>query len=228
MHDSTCRWPECERPAKTKGFCSRDYERGRRECNLEDPWTTWAPIKIKYDECRWPECSVSKIKARGLCRDHYRRAGLVGDMEEPWKLWKPGGHCIVCGTWRDGAIRNQRFCSSACNVLDWKRRNPERSRELDREHTRRRRAQKMATQVERFTDKDIRMAHGDVCYLCGDRINFRLKFPHPKSRSVDHIIPLSRGGSHTLGNVAMTHYQCNQIKNAKAVDRMPQPTLFAL
>jgi 5-methylcytosine-specific restriction endonuclease McrA len=228
MSDSTCRWPECERPATTKGFCPRDYQRGKREGNYKDPWTTWAPVKPVHVECRWPGCDVPKNHGNGLCKPHYQRARNVGDMSEPWKLWNPGGHCIVCGKWRDGAIFGQRFCSSACNMLDWKKRNPERVRELGREHVRRRRARMLSTQVEKFTDKDIRMAHGDICYLCGEGINFKLKFPHPKSRSVDHVIPLSRGGSHTLENCAMVHYQCNQIKNARDATSAPMPTLFAL
>ena len=226
MTDSTCRWPECDRPAKSYGFCPRDYQRGKTEGNYVDPWTTWKPKKPRYAECRWPECSIKEIKGRGLCRDHYRRAGIVGDMGEPWTLWNPGGHCIICGKWSDGPKHGRKYCSNACNMLGWKRENPERIRELGREHRRRRRARILETQVESFTDKDIRMAHGDDCYLCGELINFKLKFPHPNSPSVDHIVPLARGGTHTLGNCAMTHWGCNNRKNVRDATAFPAATLF--
>lgn len=225
MGKSTCIWPECEDAAKIRGFCRRDYGRAQREGNFADPWVSWKP-KVRYHECRWPECGVAKIKARGLCRDHYRRAGIVGDMTEPWKLWRPGGHCIVCGVWADGTIHGQKYCSDSCNVKDWKRRNADRVRVLDRERVRRRRAIIRETQVERFTDQDVRMAHGDICYLCGDPINFKLRYPNPDSPSVDHIVPLARGGTHTLDNCAMTHWGCNNKKNVRDAITRPATTLF--
>lgn len=228
MTDSTCRWPECDRPAKSYGFCPRDYQRGKTEGNYVDPWTTWKPKKPRYAECRWPECGTTKIHGRGLCKPDYQRATNVGTFDEPWLLWNPGGNCIVCGKWSDGAIFNQRFCSSYCNVKDWKRRNLERSRELGREHVRRRRAQILATQVDKFTDKDVRLFHGDDCYLCGEPINFKLKFPLPMSPSLDHVVPLSRGGTHTLENAAMAHYVCNQKKGVKDAPQPPRQTLLAI
>jgi len=228
-----CKWPDCELIGSFRKMCSKHYARARIVKEYDEPWTAWEVRQAERaaklaTPCRWPECGVTETKSRGLCKDHYRQAGLVGDMEEPWKLWKPGGHCVVCGKWRDGAIRNQRFCSAACNILDWKRRNPERVRELGREHIRRRRARILETQVDKFTDKDVRMAHGDICYLCNEKINFRLKFPNPKSPSLDHVIPLSRGGTHTLDNAAMVHYVCNQKKGVKAALVLPQPTLLAI
>jgi len=71
------------------------------------------------------------------------------------------------------------------------------------------------------------MAHGDICYLCGEKINFRLKHPNPKSPSLDHVIALSRGGTHTLGNVAMTHLKCNLSKQSNLAGVEPHATLFA-
>jgi 5-methylcytosine-specific restriction endonuclease McrA len=35
----------------------------------------------------------------------------------------------------------------------------------------------------------------------------------PRRASLDHIIPLSRGGTHTLANVQLAHYVCNLSKN---------------
>lgn len=229
-----CAWPDCDLFGITRGFCSTHLARSRVVGHTAAPWVAWDARMAERERvranqvCVWPNCERSLIHGNGMCKSHQQRAKLIGTFDEPWKKWRPGGNCIICGKWADGPKRGQRYCSQSCNLIGWKRDNAERVRELGREHQRRRRAQKLATQVEKFTDKDIRMAHGDVCYLCNENINFRLKFPHPKSRSVDHVIPLSRGGSHTLGNVAMTHYQCNQIKSAKDATSAPTPTLFAL
>jgi len=35
----------------------------------------------------------------------------------------------------------------------------------------------------------------------------------PRRPSMDHIIPLSRGGMHALANVQLAHYRCNLSKN---------------
>lgn len=31
--------------------------------------------------------------------------------------------------------------------------------------------------------------------------------------SIDHIVPLSQGGTHELANVQLAHYRCNLSKN---------------
>lgn len=51
--------------------------------------------------------------------------------------------------------------------------------------------------------------HGIVCHLCGVGIDMSLKFPDPFSKSFDHVIPLSKGGAHTLNNIKLAHLRCN-------------------
>ncbi|AIW02539.1 HNH endonuclease [Streptomyces phage Jay2Jay] len=57
-----------------------------------------------------------------------------------------------------------------------------------------------------------------TCHLCGKRVSKRLKYPHPKSASLDHIVPLSwrkDSPGHVWGNVALAHLRCNQSKGAR-------------
>lgn len=42
-------------------------------------------------------------------------------------------------------------------------------------------------------------------------------FRHPRQPSIDHIIPISLGGEHSLANVQLAHYRCNLSKNNRAV-----------
>lgn len=54
-----------------------------------------------------------------------------------------------------------------------------------------------------------------VCQLCGKPINKEaISKGHPQRDypTVDHIIPLSKGGSHTWGNVQLAHMGCNAGK----------------
>lgn len=53
------------------------------------------------------------------------------------------------------------------------------------------------------------------CGICGGKVNKHLKYPHPLSPSLDHIIPLSKGGTHTRENVQLAHLRCNLSKGSK-------------
>ncbi|WP_420811833.1 HNH endonuclease [Kutzneria albida] len=48
-----------------------------------------------------------------------------------------------------------------------------------------------------------------MCGLCNEHIDYTLSWPNPGSPSLDHIVPLSRGGSHTYENVQAAHLGCN-------------------
>lgn len=52
-----------------------------------------------------------------------------------------------------------------------------------------------------------------ICQICHRKIDMRLSWPNPFSASIDHIIPISKGGTHENKNVQSAHLKCNmQIK----------------
>lgn len=51
------------------------------------------------------------------------------------------------------------------------------------------------------------------CGLCRDSIDPTLAYPHDYSKSIDHIMPLSLGGSHDMTNLQAAHLICNVRKN---------------
>ena len=51
------------------------------------------------------------------------------------------------------------------------------------------------------------------CALCGQIIDYSLRHPHPDSYSVDHIIPVARGGEDTYENKQAAHLRCNISKS---------------
>ncbi len=67
-------------------------------------------------------------------------------------------------------------------------------------------------------NRRIILAQGEVCAICGLPVNKRLRFPDPMSPSVDHIIPVGRGGHPSdLNNLQLTHLICNQVKGSRLV-----------
>jgi len=73
---------------------------------------------------------------------------------------------------------------------------------------------------EYFEDKDIFERDGWKCGLCNKKVNRKRKAPHPDSPSLDHIIPLSRGGKHTRRNVQCSHLGCNIKKSNKILGQL--------
>lgn len=53
------------------------------------------------------------------------------------------------------------------------------------------------------------------CGICGGDVDPTLEFPHPWSRSTDHVVPLSKGGAHPEANVQLAHLRCNMLKSDK-------------
>ena len=74
---------------------------------------------------------------------------------------------------------------------------------------RKRRALKINTYHEKYTDTYIFERDGWICGICGRKINKRLKHPNPLSKSIDHIVPLIKGGVDAPVNVQAAHLRCN-------------------
>jgi len=56
--------------------------------------------------------------------------------------------------------------------------------------------------------------HNWICHICKVKIDSRLRFPHVMAATVDHVIPLCKGGTHTWDNVLPAHAACNFQKGA--------------
>lgn len=51
-----------------------------------------------------------------------------------------------------------------------------------------------------------------TCQLCGEAVLRDEVVPHPQAATLDHVVPLARGGTHEPANVQLAHYLCNSIK----------------
>lgn len=88
-------------------------------------------------------------------------------------------------------------------AAEWKRKN----RGLATAHENLRRARKKEAGIYVILPKEIRRILSSQCVSCGthDRIGF------------DHIVPLARGGRHSIGNLQPMCTPCNSSKNDKTM-----------
>ena len=66
-------------------------------------------------------------------------------------------------------------------------------------------------------------ASQNVCALCGKPVDFSLKWPDPMSATIDHIIPVARGGSpDAIENMQLAHLCCNISKGDALIKKKKQ------
>lgn len=56
------------------------------------------------------------------------------------------------------------------------------------------------------------------CGICGGQVDKTLKHPDPMAASLDHVIPMSKGGGHTYANTQCSHLKCNIDKGASIAE----------
>src|SRR4030095_3708674 len=83
------------------------------------------------------------------------------------------------------------------------------------DHAGKRRAQMQASGQAVSYDA-ILVRDGYRCWLCGESVD-------GADLSFDHVVPLSKGGSHEADNIRVAHWACNHRKRARIVE----PLAFA-
>ena len=99
------------------------------------------------------------------------------------------------------------LCGSHYSV-EWRLENLERSRDT----ARRRRALRRRVRVESFSSREVFDRDGWVCGICSEPIPRDAVWPDLRSPSIDHVVPIARGGEHSLANVQAAHLSCNSRK----------------
>ena len=132
---------------------------------------------------------------------------------------------------RDWYAENREHCVSY--VANYYKQRPEKKREHDRNYSRRHSAKIVArvkqwqidnperTKAHQQANKAKRRGAGEAktfdrmmiwerdggrCHICGKKCD-------PKAWDMDHLTPLSKGGSHAPDNVAVSHPSCNRRRS---------------
>lgn len=117
--------------------------------------------------------------------------------------------CVVCRKVFLSTKSQNVACPGLCKRLH------ERQRKTKEKATRRARLAMVDTVP--YNPLDIFKRDGWICQLCGKPTDRTATFPHPAYPTIDHAIPISKGGDDVPANVQCACYACNSRKGDRIV-----------
>lgn len=126
--------------------------------------------------------------------------------------------CTYIPKYRPRPGKVQRWCSKSCTTAWANGARPPyvRVMEGDSESRKiarnRRRLRVRARTWDGVSDEQILERDRWRCGICHKVIGKSFKYPHPRSKSIDHVVPLSQGGDDTAANKRAAHLRCNQAR----------------
>jgi 5-methylcytosine-specific restriction endonuclease McrA len=187
------------------------------------------------------ECGGPMNVGRDSASPEFRRCQKCRRANPKQPKPGPPRPCMVCGNVFQPTAAVIKTCSRRCGgmVAHWSTIHP--GEPFDREAMEiisagrrqrrtvrcRERRLRHAETWDGITDEEILKRDGWRCQvpecLYGSRkINPRYKYPHPRSKAVDHIVPLSLGGDDTAVNKRAAHHGCNMARgNRMGHEQLP-------
>jgi len=223
----TCQYERCGKTftraklcGKRPRFCSDScWESYRHYSRPEGYWRVAEPFKSRPYTCvdcgedgfdkgagpipeRCPDCAEerSREKASQWQRDNKDWATA---RKMAWARANPDK--VAASLER---TKPQRYAA----IKLYQQQNPDKIREWKRNRQARRRARQMGLPYEVFSAEEIFERDGWVCQLCTEPVDPLVRWPDSSSASLDHRIPVSKGGHHTRVNVQLSHLGCNVSK----------------
>lgn len=182
------------------------------------------PISEFGNSSRWPDglqrrclqcTSVANQKSHIAHREKRKEKAAIkrkefGDeIREHRRMYRDRHHDEFIEYFRK--YREEHINNVRKYARDWSRRHPAQS--LDACH--RRRTRKKNAFVQKVNRKEVFERDGWICQYCGEPVDPNLNGRHPMMASLDHIIPISKGGTHEPRNVQLVHFRCNCKKGDK-------------
>lgn len=117
------------------------------------------------------------------------------------------------------------MCGKPCQLVNRQRSNyceehrETRRRESRRKWRKRRKAIERGAVAEAVVPNEIFERDDWTCWICGNRCDISKQCPSHQAPTLDHVIPLAKGGSHTKSNLRCAHFICNVKKSDKVLNQ---------
>lgn len=148
--------------------------------------------------------------------------------------------CAHCGVEFQGNSKQAKYCSDTCawkyhadkrvtrdkprtvrclecNKTFFQEKLPSKTKYCSLQCTKRvakrkRRALKREAYVEEVYLAALVLRDNGICKICNKPVDLAVAVPDNLAPTIDHVIPLSRGGEHSYGNCQLAHFLCNSQK----------------
>lgn len=180
-------------------------------CYRERHRSRYAPKNNETDEprfCLWcDEEYMPKQRRKSFfcsrdCKDQCNKQFQKYDR----MMAKPDRNCLHCGNIMPKWMRiDASYCSDECNF---------KAHGATRKMYRRKNETKIkgTPLVGRV---EVAKKTNYLCGICNEKVDLDVKHPDPLFGSIDHIVPLAKGGSNDLDNLQIAHLKCNLSKGAR-------------
>lgn len=164
-------------------------------------------------------CDRTRSTRRTLCETHYRRQRSGAPLDGVYRLT-----CVDCKQPFEARRPTGKYCSKRCYVRFRSHSvgfaphpGGKRDERQTYEHNMRRRLAREHPDAVPFDPADIFTRDGWLCWLCGGSVRRRMLKRDPLGPSIDHVVPISRGGVDAPSNVRLAHLICNIRRGAADV-----------
>ena len=172
-----------------------------------------AYVQAVYKVCRCPWCADAKREYNEYVRlldnkmRSYHKALKEREREKEWKITHARA-CVVCGN-EFISTHGSMFCSDRC-------RKKYNNRKGDR------RINSSIVDDSGITLESLFKRDKGICHICGKPCDYEdytvdgdIFIAGNWYPSIDHVIPVSKGGRHSWDNVKLAHRLCNSVKSDK-------------
>lgn len=199
-----CKVESCKNDIYCRGYCVRHYQRFMK---YGDPSRSVRNTNVP-EHCTVKECT-RKHFALGYCKKHYTRYKRYGS---PYTLRaKPN---IIADKCKIDSCDQKHFGRGYCKYHYYRS-------DYHKQKSHKYRARKMNAPINDFDKsmiKEVMKYFENRCGYCGVKL---------KDYHIEHVIPLSRGGSHTKSNIIVSCPSCNYDKNTKRLEEWyPQQPFY--
>lgn len=236
-YPETCELFYCEAPYFALGLCERHY---KNQWQRDQTILRWIARSLEPPEmCRCSRCGDKFPRAhfQGPRAQYCPNCKPQVSAEQKVRWWEKNRPelvteytckycgCQFCYIVPDGKPRTIcAGCYGRAAVESSKLyadRYPEQYRRRKAVYHGIRRARKRGADAEPVDKYVVFERDGWVCVVCCKPIDPELRYPHPRSASLDHVIPLAvYPPQHNYANAAAAHLACNRRKGSKPLSEV--------
>lgn len=187
-----------------------ELEKKNKRNNSQKQWNANNYDKVMESKRAWHERNKEQVKNKRLLGSEQHKV-----LAKAW--YKKYADTLSIEA-KDLYINNKEFYKN--KAKEAYKKNPTRAKERIKEwqilnpgkrtgYNQIRRAKIRNNPTEQIDLSEIYERDGWICQLCNKIVDPNLKYPNQMSKSIDHIIPISKGGPHIKSNIQLAHLGCN-------------------